>query len=120
MSSGALVLVPPELEAGFLLAGVRTVTVESPESAEQETERLLDKGEEGVVAVYGPYLEALDPRIRRRADRSLAPVVVPLPAGLGEVTESVRRARLSAMFGQAVGYHITFGAESDEGTGVKR
>lgn len=114
MSSGtATVIVPPELESGFLLAGVSTIRVESSQRAEAETIGLLDAGEEGVVAVYGPHLETFDPRVRNRAERSLAPVVVPLPAGLGMVDEELRRARLSAMLGRAVGYHITFGAESE-------
>jgi vacuolar-type H+-ATPase subunit F/Vma7 len=114
MSSGAaVVIVPPELASGFLLAGVRTVTAESRERAEAETVGLLDAAEEGVVAVYGPHLEAFDPQVRHRAERSLAPVVVPLPAGIGAGDEEIRRARLSAMLGRAVGYHITFGAETE-------
>lgn len=113
MSVGAVVLVPPELEAGFLLAGVRTVTVASEEEAASETMRLLAAGEEGVVALYGPFLDALEPHIRLQAERSLAPVVVALPPGLGEIDEGVRRARLSEMLGRAVGYHITFGAEGE-------
>lgn len=109
----AVVLVPPELENGFLLAGIHTVVVADPEDAERETDRLLAAGAEGVVAVYEPYLTGFDPVLRHRAEVSLSPVVVPLPAGTGPTDARTRRARISALLGRAVGYRITFGPEEE-------
>ncbi len=115
MSSGtALVIVPAELEAGYLLAGVRTIVADSTTAAEREVGRLLREGLEGVVALYEPFFTALGPQTQRDADTSLSPVIVPLPSGLGEVRHGARQARLSELLSRAVGYHITFGGEEDQ------
>lgn len=109
----AVVVVPSDLEPGFLLAGIPTIAVTDPEEAERQTARLLSEGAEGVVAVYEPYLNGFDPDLRHRAEVSLSPVVVPLPPGTGPTDARARRARISALLGRAVGYQITFGPEEE-------
>lgn len=104
-----LVLVPPELSRGFGLAGVDTSVVTGPEEAESEVRRLLAEGERGVIGVYEPFLEGIDPLLRERLEISVAPVVLPLPTGLEEETHRVIRARLAARLQRAVGYAVTFG-----------
>lgn len=112
-SSRLVVLAPPDLESGFLLAGVSVRPVESPEEADTELRALFDDRMQGVIAVYEPYLMALPTERRRRLDTSLSPVVVALPAGRKDAGAVDRRARLIARLQRAIGYHITFGEETE-------
>ncbi|MDH3499294.1 MAG: hypothetical protein OEM97_04165 [Acidimicrobiia bacterium] len=112
MSSAVLaVVVPPELENGFLLAGVTTIVASTSIEAARETSRLLQDAPEGVVAVYEPFLAAFEPGMRVRAETSLAPVMVPLASGVGDMDADARHAQLSKLLSRAVGYHITFDQE---------
>lgn len=112
--SGArlVVVVPGELAGGFRLAGVDTAVAADDGAAAIEVRRLIDAGEQGVVAVYEPFLEGFDPEWRSRLELSVAPVVLSLPSGLEEEPGLSLRARLSARLQRAVGYHVTFGEPS--------
>jgi vacuolar-type H+-ATPase subunit F/Vma7 len=110
-STRLVVLAPPDLQSGYLLAGVDAHAVESLEDVEAELDRLAGQREWGVIAVYRPLLEALPADRRRRLDLSMRPVVVPLPTGLAEIGLESRRARLMERLQRAIGYHITFGEE---------
>ena len=110
-TSRLVVLAPPELTAGFHLAGVEVRSVQSLVETEEELRRLEQQDEQGVIAVYRPFLEQLDPDLAHRLESTLQPVVVALPTGLGSRTEGDRRARLMERLQRAVGYHITFGGE---------
>lgn len=103
-----VVLVPPGLAAGFLLAGAEVVVPAGEPAA--ELDRLVEAGVE-VVAVYEPYLAGLAAERRRALDASVTPVVIAVPAGIGPPGESGRRARLAARLREAIGYHMTFGGE---------
>lgn len=109
----AIVVVPPELEAGFRLAGVATVTARTTEEAVASVERLAAERMEGVVAVYEPYLVDCPPAVSARFERSLTPVIVGLPAGLREPSGDIRRARIADMLTRAVGYQVTFGTKGE-------
>lgn len=108
-----IVLTPPDLENGFLLTGAATIVEESPDAALAELERLMSSHTEGVVAVFEPFLTAMDPEDRARIDASVAPVVVPFPPGLRTPPEEERRARFAEMLSRAVGYRITFRGEEE-------
>jgi vacuolar-type H+-ATPase subunit F/Vma7 len=108
---GVVVVVPAELETGFLLAGVETVATASAGEAVEALDRMLEEGLPGVVAVYEPFLAEAPSERRGVYDASIAPVVVALPAGLEERGVESHCGRISAMLSRAVGYHITFGAE---------
>ncbi len=104
-----LVLTTTELAAGYRLAGVATVAVETVESAAQTLRDLLLSGtERGIVAVHEPHLAALDPCLRRQVDASQEPLVVSLPAGDLDAGTSERRARLLRMLAQTVGFRMSF------------
>lgn len=107
------VVIPPELEAGFGLAGVETVTAVDSGEALEALDRLVEEGTGGVIAVYEPYLVETAPERRAVYESSLAPIVMPLPPGLEARDQEAHRARISAMLGRAVGYHITFGEETE-------
>lgn len=106
-----VVVAPPELAAGFRLAGVETQVVTDPVEAAALLQRLTAEGERGVVAVYEPYLAALPESRRRLLESSIAPVVVALPSGTAAAGAAGRRALLVSRLQQAVGYRITFGGE---------
>lgn len=110
--TGLIVVVPPELETGFRLAGVETVNASRSEEASRVLTRILDDRGWALVAVYEPLLAGMSRAERERLESSLMPVVVPLPAGLEERDEESHQARISAMLRKAVGYHITFEEEA--------
>lgn len=112
--TGLVVVVPPELETGFRLAGVDTIPAGTPGEAARALRSLMSEDREGVVAVYEPYLVEVPDEERNRLEASTVPVVVPLPAGLQTRDQESHRARISAMLSRAVGYHITFGEESEQ------
>ena len=104
-------IVPPELSSGFRIAG--TDVMESPDTGttEEILERLVTEGGRGVVGVYSDFYSELDESLRERIERSVAPIVIPLPSGLEPDRGVSQRARVAALLERAVGYHITF----DEG-----
>lgn len=108
-ASGMVVIVPSELETGFRLAGVEAVGVENGDEASNSLQELVAGGERALIAIYEPFLSSMPDSERETAELSLAPVVVPLPAGLERHDEERHRARISEMLSRAVGYHITFG-----------
>lgn len=110
-AEGVIVVIPGELETGFRLAGVETLTAESAQDASEALDSLLDESIHGVIAVYEPFLAQVSPEKLGAYEALVAPVVVPLPAGLEERDEASHQARISAMLSRAIGYHITFGEE---------
>lgn len=112
--SGLVVVVPPELETGFRLAGVDTVPAGTAHEAARALLSLMSEDRGGVIAVYEPFLVEVPDEERNRLEASTVPVVIPLPAGLQTRDQESHRARISAMLSRAVGYHITFGEESEQ------
>lgn len=106
-----VVLAPPELENGFLLAGVEVETTEDAGDAGARLDSLLSEGPLGVIAVYAPFLDALPLARRERLERSVMPVVVPFPTGLGQ-SAADHRARLMARLQRAIGFRVTFGEDA--------
>ncbi len=105
-----VIVAPPELVPGFRLAGVSVIATHDAQDAQAVVERLI-ADEKGVIAVYQPFVEAFDPVLSDRLERSVAPVVVAYPAGLSIAEPEERRARILGMLQQAVGYHVTFGRQ---------
>lgn len=112
--TGVVLVVPPELETGFRLAGAETVSVETASDATEVLEELMSGDRGGVIAVYEPFLDEVPEQDRVQFEASTFPVVVPLPPGLHTRDKESHRARISAMLSRAVGYHITFGEEGTE------
>ncbi len=98
-----------ELAPGYRLAGVATRAATSPaEAIERLRELIAESGDEAIVAIHEPFLQTLDPAARRRLEESTTPLVVPLPAGEAQESQSERREQLLRMLWQAIGYQITF------------
>jgi vacuolar-type H+-ATPase subunit F/Vma7 len=103
------VITIPELEAGYLLAGVTTRTVGAAAEAEETLQGLLDADATcDVIALHEPFFNELSPALRHRIDALASPLVISLPSGEESNAEAERRARLLRMLWQAVGYGITF------------
>jgi vacuolar-type H+-ATPase subunit F/Vma7 len=106
-----IVVTTPDLSPGYRLAGTATETVRSPAEAAGVVAELVASGEGGVIAVHEPFLARMDPRVRRRFEDSVDPVVVALPEGGGARGIGGRRARLTALLQHAVGYRLGFGGD---------
>ena len=107
------IVIPPELAAGFRLAGAGVRSVIDSTQATTTVQELIAQGERGVIGVYEPFFLQFDPGLRESLEQSLAPVVIAVPSGFGTKEEVTRRARIAALLRRAVGYHITFGEDGE-------
>jgi vacuolar-type H+-ATPase subunit F/Vma7 len=103
-----VIVTTPELAPGFELSGASTVASRSAEEACRAIHELARDPETGVIGVHEPYLEALDPGLREKLERSLAPLVVVLPAGVSGPAEPRGPASLAELMRRAIGTRITF------------
>lgn len=106
------VIVPPELESGFRIAGADVEESRDAAGTGVVLDALLDDAEPGIIGVYAPYYSTLPPALLERCERASQPVVIPLPSGQGEGGAASHRARIAALLERAVGYHITFADEA--------
>jgi vacuolar-type H+-ATPase subunit F/Vma7 len=102
---------PPELAAGFRLAGAGVRSVTDGDQAEAAVRDLIAQGERGVIGVYEPFYVEFDLHLRERLEQSVVPVVIAVPSGFGTEEGVTRRARIAALLRRAVGYSITFGED---------
>ncbi len=100
---------PPELAVGFRLAGTDVVAVDDPADMEAALERLQADPEVGVIGVYAPFFDQLQPAARRAYEDSVAPVVIAVPLGAVGTEPTDHRARLASLMQRAIGYRISFG-----------
>ena len=107
------VIVPPELAAGYRLAGVHTETAADAAAAGQVLDRLLAaRDHPGVIAMHAPFLRGLGERWQRRLAQPAGFLVTALPGGEARdggpapAGESLRE-----LLARAVGYEFTFDPE---------
>jgi len=105
LSTDLHVVVPPRLAPGFRLAGAQVAEADDSAGAEKVVRGLLDQQEEGVIAIHEPFFSTLPATWRT----SLQPLLVAIPEGTRHEDPGSRRARLTAMLEQAIGYHFVFG-----------
>jgi len=104
---------PPDLAVGFRLAGTDVVAVDDAAETEAALERLRVDPEVGVIGVFAPFFDALEPTTRRRYEDSVAPVVVAVPLGAVGTAAGDHRARMASLLQRAIGYRISFGEDED-------
>ena len=110
-----MVITTPDLAPGFELAGVETFAVESVEQAETTLNQLMADEEASLIVVRQGLLEAMNARLQRRVGRSFQPVVVAIPGGIPALTAGGKRQQyLTDLIRRAIGFRITFGAESPD------
>lgn len=115
MSTARVTIVaPPELTAGFRLAGAATHAALDGNEAAGVVLELMTQGEQGVIGVYEPFYAGFEYGFRDRLEQSVIPVVIAVPSGFGTEEFPTRRARIAALLRRAVGYHITFGEADHE------
>jgi V/A-type H+-transporting ATPase subunit F len=106
-----IVITDPETADGFRLAGVDVVAAETPESAGEHINALMDEENAGILAVNQGFYEAIDQRI----ESVYRPIVVPIPVKeIVEVGEE-RSAYLARLIHRAIGFDITLKAGEGEG-----
>jgi len=105
VSTDLHVVVPPRLAPGFRLAGAQVEEADDAAFAEQVVRDLLEQHGKGVIAIHEPFFCELPIAWRT----SLDPLLVAIPEGIREDDPVSRRARLTAMLEQAIGYHFVFG-----------
>lgn len=108
-----IMVAPPELAVGFRLAGTDVVAVDDPVETAVALERLGADAEVGVIGVYAPFFDALEPADRLRYEDSVAPVVVAVPLGDVGSGSTDHRARMAALLQRAIGYRISFGEDEE-------
>lgn len=112
-SGRLIVIVPPELENGFRLAGVEVHAAGDVAAATELIDRFVGERRAGVVSVYEPLLAALSEDRRRHLELSMRPVVIPIPSGLAGDGGDSRRSDLLARLQRAVGFQVTFGEDAE-------
>jgi len=110
------VIVPPELAAGYRLAGVRTETAADAAAAGRVLDRLLAGSDPGVIAMHAPFLHGLGERWQRRLARPAGFLVTALPGGRArEGGPAPAGESLRELLARAVGYEFTFDPEGSAG-----
>lgn len=100
---------PSELAIGFRLAGTDVVTVDDPADTEAVMARLARDPEVGVIGIYAPLFDGLEPAIQHAYEDLVAPVVIAVPLGAAGSEEMDHRARLASLLQRAIGYRFSFG-----------
>ena len=74
---------------GFRLAGIKRVYVTVQKDYEHNIIKLLEDSSIGILAVNSSDLESVSATARKKAMESIAPVVVPVGKGEGDLREKV-------------------------------
>lgn len=86
------VLGSEEFVLGFRLAGIKRVYTAGPKDFEHKVLELIADSSLGILAINSSDLENLGALARRKVLDSIAPVVVPVGKGEGDLREKVKRA----------------------------
>lgn len=111
-----LVITTPDLAPGYQLAGVETFAVQTVEEAETTLSKLLDERDASLIIVRRALLQAMDPRLQRRLEASVQPVVMPIAGRPTHIPGKEYRHHLLQLIRHTVGFHISFGASETETT----
>jgi len=112
--SRLLVIIRPELVAGFHLAGVEAFPATDVETAVELIEDLLLVGETCLLAIDDGLLAKMDPRFVRRLESTDRIPFIAIPGGFGTEEAVFRRQRISEITRRAIGFHSVFKSEKAE------
>jgi len=113
--SRLLVVTRSSLVPGFHLAGVDAYGAEDVETAQETIETWLETGEVGLLAIDDGLLERMDPALIKRLETAEQLPYLAIPGGKSLGPEATRRRRIAEIIRRAIGFHITFKGEEDEG-----
>ncbi len=106
MTHDVVVLCRPQVAAGFMLAGLRPVEVESPAEGAALLSRLAERPEVGLVLVEDSIHQSLSEDSRRDLARRPLPMVVPFP-GPSWVRAGVESDQyIVELLRRAIGYRV--------------
>lgn len=106
--SKLLVIIRPELYAGFALAGVETFRVIDVESAMDFIDSILISGESALLAIDDGLLEKMDAKFLRKLEAAEQLPFLAIPGGQGAEEVVYRQRRISELTRRAVGFHSIF------------
>jgi vacuolar-type H+-ATPase subunit F/Vma7 len=109
-----VMIVPPDFEAGFLLAGARVLAAADASTARALLMEALADPDAGVVGYADIFDGALSAADRRSIERRYRPVVVPVPTSPTRTPEESRRAYVLELIRQAIGYRVVLGHGTEE------
>lgn len=115
--SRLMVVIRPELAAGFQLAGVNAYGVRTVEAAQELIRGWLDTGETGLVAIDDGLLEHMEISLLKRLEKSEKMLYLPIPGGQSLGAQASTRLRIAALIHQAIGFYITFKGDEYEPRG---
>ncbi len=106
MSLTVRVVCRPAVAAGFGLAGVRPVEVETTGQAINRVTALADDPATGVLLVEDTLHAALPPEVRRDLARRALPLLVPFPGPQWAAAEEGIDRYIAELLRQAIGYRV--------------
>jgi vacuolar-type H+-ATPase subunit F/Vma7 len=112
--SRLLVIIRPELAAGFALAGVEAFPAADVETAVEQIEAWLRSKESGLLAIDEALLEKMDPAFLRRLEAAEHLPFIAIPGGYGADDVIFRRRRISELTRRAIGFHSIFQSDKTE------
>jgi vacuolar-type H+-ATPase subunit F/Vma7 len=119
--SRLLVITRPELQTGFLLAGVAVYPAADVETAVEFIEDLLaahnrsgGMGESYLLAIDAGLLEKMDAAFLRRLEAAEHLPFLAIPGGQKAEEVLFRRRRIAELTRRAVGFHSIFRTEKAE------
>lgn len=113
--SQLFVVTRPGLVPGFQLAGVDAHGAEDAGTAQELIAKLLDAGEEGLLAIDDGLLEYMDTNFLKRLSASGRLLHLAIPGGKPLGPEASQRHRITALIRKGIGFHITFKGEEEGG-----
>jgi vacuolar-type H+-ATPase subunit F/Vma7 len=114
--SQLFIVTRPSLVTGFHLAGVDAYGAEDIESAQELIDKWLNAGEVGLLAIDDGFLERMDAAFLHRLNEYEQLPYLAIPGGQPLGPEASRRHRIAALIRRAIGFHITFKGDKEEGT----
>lgn len=106
MSYTVRVICRPAVAAGFTLAGLRPVEVETPGQAQNRVLALAAEPATGVLLVEDVLHDQLPLELRRELARRALPLVVPFPGPHWRAAEEGVDRYIAELLRQAIGYRV--------------
>jgi vacuolar-type H+-ATPase subunit F/Vma7 len=106
MKYAVRVVCPPEVAAGFALAGLHTSSAGTPAEGNECVKELLDRSDVGVILLEDRLHAALSNDIRRELSRRPLPIVVPFPGPSWVARAEGPDSYIIELLRQAIGYRV--------------
>jgi vacuolar-type H+-ATPase subunit F/Vma7 len=106
MKYAVRVVSPPEVAAGFALAGLHTSSAGTPAEGNECVKELLGRSDVGVILLEDRLHAALSNDIRRELSRRPLPIVVPFPGPSWVARAEGPDSYIIELLRQAIGYRV--------------